>query len=70
MGLRFMFDVNWDCIKIKEYLSLKEACLYMGIGIGTLYKWLEEGLSYYKYGRRRFIKKSDIDEFMLEYKED
>lgn len=55
----------------KEYLDKKSAMRYAGISNDVLHRMIVEGLPVREYGRRFFIKKSDIDDFMDKlYKEE
>jgi len=55
-------DVNYEIIKQKEFLSLKEANILLGVSERTLYRLIKAGtLKSTKIGRRTIIKKSEID---------
>lgn len=49
---------------LREYFNVSEACQYLGVSRDTLYQFKSEGLKFYEHGRRKFIKRSDIDQFM------
>jgi excisionase family DNA binding protein len=45
----------------------RQACLYAGIGLPTLRRWLEDGLPHSRIGGLLRIKYSDIDEYIRRY---
>ena len=47
-------------ISAKEFLSMREAALYLDCGIDELYKRKNE-ITSYKPGRRYYFRKSDLD---------
>lgn len=54
---------------IREYLSLKEVTeLHLDISAGTLNKWIGLGLPVYTIEGKKFIKKSDLYEFIEAHK--
>lgn len=53
---------------IREYLSINEVCELLGISRNTLNdNFIEKGLPKYKIGRRQFIKKSELNEFISKH---
>lgn len=52
----------------RDYLSKQEAADYLSISLGTLNKYLAEGLESTKIGGRIFIAKADIKKFLDQYK--
>ena len=55
-------------IQDKEYLSINEACKYLGVSKSLLYEWRGQGLEVIKIGGRTFYPKKLIDEFLYRYK--
>lgn len=60
-----------DAIEIKdrEFLNLEEASAWMGVSEKTLMAWREEGLEYYRKGRRVFYSKALLTAFMERYRQ-
>jgi len=55
-------EIDFDVIKQKEFLSLKEAYKLIGVSERTLYRLIETGkIKSTKIGRRTLIKKAEID---------
>jgi len=48
----------------------RQACLYAGIGLPTLRRWLDDGLAHSRIGGLLRIKYSDIDEYIRRYQVD
>lgn len=54
--------VDPEVIKHKEYLSIKEAHVYIGVSERTFFRMLKsKRVVGYKFGRRTIIKKSDLE---------
>lgn len=47
-----------------EWLSLKQASKLYPIGLGTFYKYKQNGLPVRRLGRKLLIKKSELDEWI------
>jgi excisionase family DNA binding protein len=50
-----------------EWISVKEAALYLKVGKATIYRWAREGkLTLYQFGKRTIrIKRSEIDSMAI-----
>ncbi len=53
-----------DSAITKEFLTFEEAADYINASKATLTKWLEYGLNVYQIGNKRYIKKSELHEFI------
>jgi len=49
-----------------EWLRPNQAASYCGISRRTLYVWFKKGLRYVKIGQVRLVRRTDIDEFLLQ----
>lgn len=50
-----------------EFISEKDAMKILGIGIFTLRKWYNMGLNRYKIDDKKFLKKSELNEFLEKF---
>lgn len=56
-------DVDFDALGDKDFLSIKEAAVLIGVSERTFYRLMKNGtMKAYKLGGRTIIKRSDIDE--------
>jgi len=55
-------DLNFEVIKQKDFLSIKEAYTLLGISERTLFRIMKSGIiPHTKLGKRTIIKRSEID---------
>jgi excisionase family DNA binding protein len=53
---------NYDELNIKQFLSIKEACILIGVSERTFYRLIQKDIiQAAKIGRRTIIKRSEID---------
>lgn len=57
-----------DKIIFKDFLTVRELMLYMGVGPEQITKWVYEGLPQYRFGNRVLYNKQDLYEFMQRFK--
>lgn len=57
-----------DKIIFKDFLTVRELMLYMGVGPEQITKWVYEGLPQYRFGNRVLYNKQDMYEFMQRFK--
>lgn len=55
-------------IVFKDFLTVRELMMYMGVGSEQIAKWVYEGLPQYRFGSRVLYNKQDLYEFMQRYK--
>jgi excisionase family DNA binding protein len=55
-------------IIFKDFLTVRELMLYMGVGHEQITKWVYEGLPQYRFGNRVLYNKQDLYEFMQRFK--
>jgi len=57
---------NYDELNIKQFLSIKEACLLIGVSERTLYRLMQtDKVKAAKIGRRTIIKRTEIDKLFI-----
>lgn len=49
----------------QEYMRINEILNYCKISRGTLYNWFKKGLKFYKNSGIVFVKKEDVDRFIM-----
>lgn len=55
-------------IVFKDFLTVRELMMYMGVGSEQITKWVYEGLPQYRFGNRVLYNKQDLYEFMQRFK--
>jgi len=62
-----MEQARRDFAITKELMTPQEVQAYVSISNGTLTKWIEKGLPIYQIDQKRYIKKSELHDFILQH---
>lgn len=62
------FQQYFERMATKEYMSIKEACEYIGVAFTTFQKFRQMNLPVIEIDGVKRVKKSDIDEWLEQYK--
>ena len=57
-----------DMAIVKEYLSVPEAMSLFDVSRATLNAWIEQGLNLYQISGKRYVRKSEVEDWINKHK--